>query len=448
MASVAIIGGGASGLATAYELTKRGYHISLFERAPFLGGLAASVDVMGVPVERYYHFICMSDTPYIKMLDELGMPEKLAWEDTSMGYYYKGKVYNFSKPTDLLKFTPLSLKNRIRFGLNILYSRFLKDWRKLEGVSARDWLMKQVGEEAFFVIWEPLLRIKFGQRAGDISAAWIWSRAQRVSKSRVKGMQQERLGYLRGGTQQIIDAWVNYLQAHGAELHTSAGVQEIVIENETVKGLRVNDRLVPFDNVISTMPLPALVKAAPDLPPVYRDELKQIEYIGVLCLMLILDRPLTPHFWLNINDPNVPFAGIISYTNLNPIPELKGKHIAYIPFYLPTNDPRYKMTLDELHAELLEKLPLVVPGFKEEWLLELRAGRDEYAQPICTRGHSAKMPSSRTPVKGLYLTDASQIYPEDRGVSNCIWLAQRVSKYFPQVQPGEATAPAPAGIQH
>jgi hypothetical protein len=96
----------------------------------------------------------------------------------------------------------------------------------------------------------------------------------------------------------------------------------------------------------------------------------------------------------------------------------------------------------------LEKLPLVVPGFKEEWLLELRAGRDEYAQPICTRGHSAKLPSSRTPVKGLYLTDASQIYPEDRGVSNCIWLAQRVSKYFPQVQPGEATAPAPAGIQH
>src|SRR5262249_57808488 len=124
--SIAVIGGGATGLATAYELTKRGYAATIFERAPVMGGLAGSIRVLGADIEKYYHFICMNDRPYRELLDELGMADRLAWAETSMGYYYGGRIYNFSRPTDLLRFSPLSLPNRVRFGLNILYARFLK----------------------------------------------------------------------------------------------------------------------------------------------------------------------------------------------------------------------------------------------------------------------------------------------------------------------------------
>jgi len=42
---VGIIGGGAAGLAAAYELTKRGHYAEVFERAPFLGGQASTFAV-------------------------------------------------------------------------------------------------------------------------------------------------------------------------------------------------------------------------------------------------------------------------------------------------------------------------------------------------------------------------------------------------------------------
>jgi len=424
----AIIGGGISGLTAAYELTRRGYKVTLFEQDARLGGLAGSTEIQGIPVEKYYHFICLNDRPYREMLGTLGLTESLVWTETSMGYFYQGRIYPFSKPADLLRFSPLSLFNRLRFGVSILYSTFLKDWRRLESVSARDWLIKHVGEEAFFVIWEPLLRIKFGSRAPEISAAWIWSRAQRVASSRVRGMQQELLGYVRGGTDVVIDALAVESTQRGAQIAVSSPVERIVIEDEAVKGLIVGGRFFAYDQVVSSVPLPVLLRLAPGLPDAYRRSLEQIEYIGIVCLMLILRRPLTKNFWLNINDPGVPYAGIIEYSNLNPLPQLGGRKLAYVPYYVPLDDPRYRLSDDQLRRELLASLPSVIPGFAAEWVEECRVFRDAYAQPVCTMHHSQRIPRFRTPVRGLFVTDASQIYPEDRGVSNCIWLGQRVAE--------------------
>ena len=61
---VGIIGGGATGLAAAFELANRGHRTAVYERAPFLGGHASTFDVGGTPLERGYHHlftICACD---------------------------------------------------------------------------------------------------------------------------------------------------------------------------------------------------------------------------------------------------------------------------------------------------------------------------------------------------------------------------------------------------
>ena len=70
---VGIIGGGVGGLAAGYELAKAGHTVELFERAPFLGGLASTFDVGGGRLERFYHHLFLSDTTIIGLLDELGL---------------------------------------------------------------------------------------------------------------------------------------------------------------------------------------------------------------------------------------------------------------------------------------------------------------------------------------------------------------------------------------
>ena len=49
---VGIIGGGVGGLGAAYYLAERGHQVALYERAPFLGGLASTFEVGGGRLER------------------------------------------------------------------------------------------------------------------------------------------------------------------------------------------------------------------------------------------------------------------------------------------------------------------------------------------------------------------------------------------------------------
>ena len=113
---VGVIGGGAAGLAAAFELVKKGHQVHVFERAPFLGGQASTFEVGGARLERGYHHLFMSDTHMVDLIHELGLGHKLAWIESKVGFYYGGKIWKFTSPVDLLRFTPLSLFDRFRLG--------------------------------------------------------------------------------------------------------------------------------------------------------------------------------------------------------------------------------------------------------------------------------------------------------------------------------------------
>ena len=145
---------------------------------------------------------------------------------------------------------------------------------------------------------------------------------------------------------------------------------------------------IPCDGVLSTVALPLLSLCAPDLEPAYRKGLEAIEYLGVVCCLLVLKRPLTGVFWVNINDRRIPFNGVIEYTNLNPVPGLGGRTVAYIPHYLRTTHPRFGFDDDTLRAESVAGLKLVNPEFDESWIDDFVVSRSLNAQAICTVGFS------------------------------------------------------------
>ena len=65
---IAVIGGGPMGLAVSYQLAKDGFKPVIFEADDRLGGMAASFDFKGINIERYYHFHCLSDKSFFKLL--------------------------------------------------------------------------------------------------------------------------------------------------------------------------------------------------------------------------------------------------------------------------------------------------------------------------------------------------------------------------------------------
>ena len=236
---VGIIGGGAAGLAAAYYLTEEGHYAEVFERAPFLGGQASTFPVGGGQLERGYHHLFVSDVDMVELIHELGLGDKLAWLESNVGLFQGGRIWDFNTPMDLLRFKPLSLLQRIRVGLWTLYLQKTRNWRKFEGVTAKDWTVGHMGRQAYQVIWEPLLRGKFGEFYEQIGMTWLWGKIYLRVASRGKGMQKERLGYPMGSFGEVFDVLGERVVQQGGDVHISAGVRKVVVEEGTATGLEV-----------------------------------------------------------------------------------------------------------------------------------------------------------------------------------------------------------------
>jgi protoporphyrinogen oxidase len=180
--------------------------------------------------------------------------------------------------------------------------------------------------------------------------------------------------------------------------------------------------------VVATIPSFAFLPIAPDLPEGYAAKLRQVRYQAAACLALEMDRSLSPIYWLNIADRNVPFVGAIEHTNFIP-PETYGDaRVLYLTNYLAPSDRLYSLSTDDLLAEYTPHLRQINPAFRQDWVRRAWLFRDNAGQPIFTTNFSQQVPDHRTPVTGLYLANTTQIYPEDRGMNYSVRLGQRVAR--------------------
>jgi protoporphyrinogen oxidase len=429
--SIGIIGGGLAGLTGAYELAKKGHQVLLFESQPYLGGQASTFEVEGTRLERYYHHIFTSDEDMMRLIEELGLQERMQWLASKVGFFHKGQIYDFVTPFDLLRFKPLSFLQRIRAGLVTLYLQRFGDWRSLEEISAQEWMRRYAGQQAYEVIFAPLLRAKFAEYAEEVTMAWLWSKFKFRVGSRGRGMTRELLGYMEGSFQPFIDALAEGITARGGEIMTDRPVERILVEGGKVTGVQAGDTW-PLDKIIATVPSFIFLDIVPDLPEEYADQLRRVRYQTSLCLVLEMKRSLSPIYWLNISDPAFPFVGAIEHTNLIPAEKYNGKHILYLTNYVSRFDSLYSVSGEELLMDYLPSLRKVNPEFDADWVEDLWLYREDAAQPIITCGYSRHIPSHQTPLEGLYLANTTQIYPQDRGMNYSVRLGRVVSDLVDQ----------------
>src|SRR5579875_2960969 len=212
MARLVVIGAGAMGLAAAFRAARNGHEVTVVEAAADPGGMAGHFDFDGLSLERFYHFVCKTDTPTFAVLDELGMADKMQWRPTSMGEFAGGKMHRWGDPVGLLTFPLLSPWQKLRYGLFAFVCVRRNSWDALEHESAKDWILRWCGRGVYDRLWKPLFDFKFYEYADNISASWIWTRIRRIGRSR-KSLMQEELGYIEGGTLTLIDALITDLEA-------------------------------------------------------------------------------------------------------------------------------------------------------------------------------------------------------------------------------------------
>jgi protoporphyrinogen oxidase len=424
MTDVAVIGAGSMGLAAAYHLLKAGHRVTVYEADSVPGGMAAHFDFDGLSLERFYHFVCKADRPTFELMDELGIGHAMRWRPTSMGYFYEGELHPWGDPVSLLRFPHLDLVSKLRYGAQMFTSTKRSDWRKLDRVAADDWVRAWGGERVWSVLWEKLFTLKFFEHSHDISAAWLWTRIKRVGTSR-RSLMQEELGYIEGGSETLVRALVDRIEAMGGEIRLGCPVDEVHVEGGAVTGVTAGGERRSFGAVISTVPLPLVPRMIPGLPEDAKAGYAAQRNIGVVCVIHKLKRAVTKNFWLNINDRRIDVPGIVEFSNLRPLGD---DHIVYVPYYMPVTNPGFARDDEAFIGESFGYLRLVNPELREADRLASAVGRLKYAQPVCPPGFLDSLPPVVSAVRGLQIADTSVYYPEDRGIAESVRVAREMAE--------------------
>ena len=411
--SVGIIGGGIMGISLGYFLSEAGVEVEIFEASPVLGGLAGPIILEdGTAVDRFYHAILTSDTHLHGLFKDLAIEDQYRSDVTRMGFFHQGEIYSMNNVAEFLKFPPLGWIDRFRLGITVLYAQFIKDWHSLEGVSVEDWLIRLSGRTTYENIWRPLLRAKFDGSFDDTPATYIWSRLVRTKSTRGGADQKEESGYLVGGYITMIKAMAERIQANGGQIHLKTPVQEIVIADDRAKGIRVSDQIKPYDAVVSTLQVPIYRRLIPGADAKYQEFLGKTDYLGIVAPLMVLDRPLTGYWTLNITDERFPFTGVIETTTYIDPQDVGGHYLVYLPKYTAPGSPLQQATDEEIRSMWIENLKGMFPDFNEESVVYFLVHRERFVEPLHGLNSNHLIPEIDTPIQDLYLATTAQIYPD------------------------------------
>jgi protoporphyrinogen oxidase len=427
---IGVIGAGAAGLAAAYDFARAGHGVTVYEAAPFVGGQASTIEVGGGRLERGYHHLFTNDSAILGIMDELGIGDSMRWIPSSVGIYTDDKVYRWSTPIDLLRFSALSFRDRIRMGMVAKKLQRMKDWRALEDTTAAEWIRENAGASIYSKVWEPLLRGKFGDRFEGVAMPWFWSKIQTRFASRDR-LGREKLGYPVNSFDEVFETLEDRIKSMGGQVHLETPVTRVLVEDGMATGLRVKhpdgtETEEKFDLVLSTVPsfaFPGLV----DLPESYLKKLGAVEYMGAVVMILEMTHPLTSVYWMNIADHEVPFLGLIEHTNLMPKELYGGSNVLYLTNYVERQSELFLMSDEELLEVYAPWLPRFNSEFERSWITRVHVNRVSAAQPVIGTNYSQHIPEHQTPVSKLFLANTTQIYPEDRGTNYSIRMGREVA---------------------
>jgi protoporphyrinogen oxidase len=423
---IAIIGGGITGLAAAYELTKRGHAVTVFEQEKTVGGLAVGYKKPNWDwsLEKFYHHLFANDQETFSLLDELGLSHKLIIKrpvtaNLVSTIQNEFTAIPFDSPLHLLTFPGLSLADKLRTGALAAFCKVYPFWQTLEGITAKKFFTAVGGKRAWRIIWEPLMTGKFGHFDNSIAASWLWARIHK---------RTPRLCYIDGGFQTLTNALAKIISKQGGTINVQYPISSIQLKkNSNYWKFEIGN--LKFDKVLITVPASVAHNLLPIIHKSPTIDHLSIPHLHAQMLILETKEPILRNvYWLNITDRTFPFLAVVAHTNFIDKKYYGNRHITYIGNYLPDGHPYLSLSKQKLFGLFLPFIMRINHSFhwsdSSDWS-DLFIGYN--AQPVHQLHYSRRAPKFETGIPNVFLANMDSIFPWDRGTNYAIDLGQKAA---------------------
>lgn len=407
---VVVLGGGMMGLTAALELVRAGRPVTLLEAADEIGGVSASDTLGGVVVDRFYHTILPTDRALLLLLDELGLGERVSWRRVRSGLFDGERVHPATSPLDLLRLSALTPWQRLRLGVSVLRARHASDWRDIQHLTCEEWLTSIGGREVYRRFWRPLLRGKLSGAADEVSASFIWATINRLQDAKPpRGVtSKDAMGFLQGGYRVLLTAMARAITTSGGRILTGTPVTALTPGTTHRWRVATPGGAMEAADVISTLP-PSRLRG------LVSDEVSlalggDVRYLGAVVEVLLLRRPLSPYYILNLGIEGLPFTGVIEMTALAPDGTFGDRGVIYLPRYVTPDDPLVRADDHAVRTAFHDGLRRVFPTFDEANVVASAIHRAPAVQPIHPRGYAELLPPTRA-AEGLRVASTAQVFP-------------------------------------
>jgi protoporphyrinogen oxidase/glycosyltransferase involved in cell wall biosynthesis len=339
-----IVGGGPTGLSAAYHL---GADTLLLDRNDTVGGWCRSIEDKGFTFDHAGH-IMFSNDPYVLKMYEVLLGDNVHWQNREAWIYSKNVYTRYPFQGALYGLPPKVITECVMGAIEARYgadggagaadARAIDDCcgdGTLDACNTGRAVKGQVHnfEQFIYKVWGkgiakhfaiPYNRKIWTVPLADMETSWLGGRVPLPNLEEiVQGALEPsprpvgpnaRFGYpLKGGFQALMNGFLPHIKG---KIELGAEVVQ-VLPREHIVAL-ADGRRFRYDDLISTMPLPELIKAiGEEAPDEVRNAAKGLRHVSIRCVNIGIDRVATDKHWIYYPEDTI-FHRIFVQGNASP----------------------------------------------------------------------------------------------------------------------------------
>ena len=294
---------------------------------------------------------------------------------------------------------------------------------------AKTWLIRVFGQRNYEKLWFPLLRSKFGAANSETSGAYIWAAIKRYYGTRHKSSKKEMMGCVKDGYHSILKNIKHKISESGAIFLLNSEVNKLDANSSEKLRVHISSGMIlDFDRVVATIPNPQIIRLWPDMSKEFRNHLEKIQYLSLICVTLLLKRPLRPFYVTNLTDEGFPFTGVIDASNVIDEEILKGRGTDFIYRDICRLKIPFLKSDEEVLEVFIKSLRIIFPNLSNrQYISARRVNRESYVQPIQIVDYSIYIPHIQTPLQNFFMVNTTMIMNSTLNNNEVIKLSRRAA---------------------